>query len=1082
MSDTDFFTGIPKPRIIMKKRQLLFLLACFMACVAKAAPVDQKQAQQLAQDFFAKKGISYAAPKLVFKAPGKQQTVQTVSYYVFNATGRNGFVLVSGDDRTVPILGYSDHGSLDTDNLPPNVKAWLEGYHRQIDALGEETAVGAPQQKAPATNRRAAEATKKPIAPLLTTTWNQNSPYNDLCPRYGFPNSDDTKACVTGCVATALAQVMYYYKWPAKTYELIPGYTNPRTVNGFTMNVEEVAADTPIDWANMCDNYQNVSDVAKRKAVAELMLYCGTSVEMAYGPSSSASCSDIPYALKTYFGYQGKMKYINRKFYLIDEWDQLIFNELLNSRPVIYDGQSTGGGHAFVVDGYDGDGLYHVNWGWGGMSDGYFVLSVMNPNNNSGIGASSSSDGYSMDQGAVIGIQVEMSGETLSYALTSSIIGLSDNTISAMFENSTGFTHVVKGGIGIVGSDGKVILLKSWGDWNGELENGEYYPQIDISLNKNEFSAAGLEYGTYKVVPVSLVDSDTEWQPCHISPTEYVEAVYDENGVTLTLHTAEVNLEVTSFDFPGSRIAGMEQPVNMIVKNNGDEYSGLLHFFVNDQLVGNTGVAIAAGKNGNVSFRFTPSSSGLHTIAVALDEDGANMIGTAEVEITAGSAEQSLEVVSFTAANADPEDNKTIYGTTLKGTAVIKNTASSAYAGGVLVYLLENTDATHFSSVQQNTYSVEIPAGGSQEITVQFEQLNTDKYYWVSFRYTDGNKTKLTNADFYAYDMEPGLVTWNSQGEQKAIAASSSLTVPAEAIAVDLTGTGVSTVVPNDNPNTLYYLGDTDAVPSGLEGKNIVQGSTAASIVLTDEQEFFVPKTFTATEATYTQTPTLVTSGTGGWTTLVLPFAVSSVTNATDNKPIDWFHSRTDTDKDFWVKRFAELEGSTVLFDFADVLEANVPYIVAYPGNKWGEEFNLGGKQIVYEGENVRFAANARMLASSSLYNFVGATTKTEIVGGYALNDAGTNFGLNATVETKPFRAYFVAKTQTASMPKRLNIGSYKGQPTEILMPFAAEDEQVAIYSLNGQMVRMAKKQNGCISLEGLPKGVYVVKGKKVVW
>lgn len=1069
----------------MKTRQLLFLLACFMACVAKAAPVDQKQAQQLAQDFFAKKGISYAAPKLVFKAPGKQQTVQTVSYYVFNATGRNGFVLVSGDDRTVPILGYSDHGSLDTDNLPPNVKAWLEGYQRQIDALGEEIAVGAPQQKAPATNRLAAEATKKPIAPLLTTTWNQNSPYNDLCPRYGFPNSDDTEACVTGCVATALAQVMYYYKWPAKTYELIPGYTNPRTVNGFTMNVEDVAADTPIDWANICDNYQNVSDATKRKAVAELMLYCGTSVEMAYGPSSSASCSDIPYALKTYFGYQGKMKYINRKFYLIDEWDQLIFNELLNSRPVIYDGQSTGGGHAFVVDGYDGDGLYHVNWGWGGMSDGYFVLSVMNPNNNSGIGASSSSDGYSMDQGAVIGIQVEeaeQQDDEKPQVLSACDLTLNEQTITATFTNGTGETQFPLCGMGIVDDEGNVILVHEWDYTYSEIPPGQSFENEEFTISASDFEDANLDYGTYHLVPLSNFESDGVWRACIIRSTDYVEAVYDENGVTLTLHTAEVNLEVTSFDFPGSRIAGMEQPVNMIVKNNGDEYNGLLHFFVNDQLVGNTGVAIAAGKNGNVSFRFTPSSSGLHTIAVALDEDGANMIGTAEVEITAGSAEQSLEVVSFTAANADPAGNKTIYGTTLKGTAVIKNTASSAYAGGVLVYLLENTDATHYSSVQQNTYSVEIPAGGSQEITVQFEQLNTDKYYWVSFRYSDKNKTKLTNADFYAYNMEPGLVTWNSQGEQKAIAASSSLTVPAEAIAVDLTGTGVSTVVPNDNPNTLYYLGDTDAVPSGLEGKNIVQGSTAASIVLTDEQEFFVPKTFTATEATYTQTPTLVTSGTGGWTTLVLPFAVSSVTNATDNKPIDWFHSRTDTDKDFWVKRFAELEGSTVLFDFADVLEANVPYIVAYPGNKWGEEFNLGGKQIVYEGENVRFAANARMLASSSLYNFVGATTKTEIVGGYALNDAGTNFGLNATVETKPFRAYFVAKTQTASMPKRLNIGSYKGQPTEILMPFAAEDEQVAIYSLNGQMVRMAKKQNGCISLEGLPKGVYVVKGKKVVW
>lgn len=1070
----------------MKKTMTLALLAFCLTAIGHAAPISKQQALNSAKVFLQQKGknVAISNMRMAFRAPLKKGA-EEAAYYVFNAEGGNGFVVVSGDDRTVSILGYADKGSFDADNLPLNMKAWLEGYEeqiRQLDKMGA-TVISASPAKAP---RKVIEASKKPIPPLLTCTWNQDDPYNQNCPQFVTGTQ-----CVTGCVATAMAQVMYYHRANSVStiQTTIEGYQCSTSWGGTKIDVATIPAGTKLDWNNMLDNYTGNESDAQKNAVAVLLAACGASVHMEYGVvqygGSSASNSFIPNALKTYFGYQAEMKYCNRDQYCIADWEQLIFDELVNNRPVIYDGQSTGGGHAFVVDGYDGDGLFHVNWGWGGDSNGYFVLSVMNPHNTSGIGASSTSDGYSMSQGAVIGVQPQESGsvEEEIQTLTASDMSVSGNTITATFSNRTTSAHKALCGFGVVDDSGNVVLVKRWVYSASNISINSYFGGVSFIIQASDFSAAGLDYGNYQLVPICLLDDETTWKLCDMSAPEYVEAEYADDGtLTLTLHAATIDLEAVNFHFPGAHLAGATETVNIKLQNNGDEYNGTVYFFANGTQEGKTGVALRAGKSTTLTFSFVPSSAGTYNVSVSLNSDGSNPIGSSSIEIGEGSTEQNLTVSSFVVENAHPSNNKIVYGTTLKGTAVIQNNASSVYAGDIYIVLLAN-DAEYgsFAYEQGSTISAVIPAGGSSNVELSFSGLSFDKYYYVSFRYGSNHQAELGNSDFYSYNMEPGLVIWNDEGVMTAIAAEASVTIPETAVAIDLSGAGVTSVTINSNPNTLYYFGALDVEPTGLGASNVVKGTVAETITLTDGKDFYVPKTFTASEISFTMTPDITTNGKGGWMTLALPFTVSKVTRGDTQEEIDWFRSKSDADKHFWMKSFTEVDGTTALFGYADHHEANIPYIVAFPGDKWGEEYNLSDKEIIFSGENTRLVAEVGIVSGTSVWSFVGSSVQKELSGVYCLNEAGNSFGRSAAVTIKPFRAYFVSKTQNSALPPSLSIGSTNGTTTELLIPVAAESEVVDIYDLHGMKVRSTSVRNGSINLNGLPKGVYIIKGNKIV-
>ena len=388
-------------RNILARAAMTLFLVLFGTSGLWAEDVTAEQAREEAMNFLTQRTTS---PNGLRRAPGvkPQLTLQgkVSGLYVFNVNANDGYVIISSDDRTTPVLGFSDTGSFDPDRMPDNMRAWLQGYADEIAWLQQHGSTASSPKKA---RKKVGSHSTDYIAPLLSTTWNQGEPYNNLCPEYEDPQNGTLK-CATGCVATAMAQVMKYFEWPTDPTQPIPGYTSPRCNH----NLPELPA-TTFDWVNMKDDYSGGYTEAEANAVATLMQYCGWSLNMNYGPSSSSNTYNVETALKTYFGYSSTAKTVIRSAYTYANWTDLIYHELANARPIVYGGQSAGGGHEFVCDGYkfdseSGTDFFHINWGWGSLSDGFFTLSALDPDQQ-GIGGSSSTDGYHYGQDAVIGIQ-----------------------------------------------------------------------------------------------------------------------------------------------------------------------------------------------------------------------------------------------------------------------------------------------------------------------------------------------------------------------------------------------------------------------------------------------------------------------------------------------------------------------------------------------------------------------------------------------------------------------------------------------------------------------------------------------------
>lgn len=439
----------------MKKIILLFGLLTVFTLQIFAKQIDENSAQQVGQNFMQTQTTSQTIKsgttlQLVYTANSSAKspnaTIQATNYfYVFNRS-TTGFVLVSGDDVVNPILGYSDEGTFDPNNLPPNIAKWLEGYKDQIRFAIQEKIEATEEIKNDwecLLNNRLNKASIKmgSVSPLIQTKWSQSPFVNDLCPYDVSAGSQNGYHCVTGCPATAMAQIMKFWNYPT-TGTGFHSY-NHEAYGTLSANF----ASTTYDWAIMPDYV-----TATNNSVATLMYDCGVAVEMGYGPLSSGSyviisksptpqqCSE--YAYKTYFGYdatsiQGK----ERVNYSDANWILLLKSELDAGRPIQYAGFGGGSGHTFVCDGYDNSDKFHMNWGWGGYADGYFLISSLNP----GSGGTGSGTGtYNQGQQAVIGIKPPSGSGNQTYNLdiTSDVSASSSNiNYGAAFSISCNITN-----------------------------------------------------------------------------------------------------------------------------------------------------------------------------------------------------------------------------------------------------------------------------------------------------------------------------------------------------------------------------------------------------------------------------------------------------------------------------------------------------------------------------------------------------------------------------------------------------------------------------------------------------------------
>jgi hypothetical protein len=384
---------------------LTVLLLCLMAAMsATANPITREQAMQKASAFLKTMPGNGTLAPVTNRRLAPSAVRPNAPYYVFDRGQDEGFVIVSGDDATVvDVLGYTDKGSFDYQVLPPNMKEWLDGYAAEIEDIqsrerqsGHSVASVAP--KAPKTHPK--------VEQLMTSTWSQGYPYNLTCPEYFTLGRS-----VTGCVATAMAQILYYNreKSVTETQAAMPAYDTRTSHPTYgQLHVEGIPAGSPIDWDNMKDSYSGSTTDLQKLAVADLMHYCGVAVNMDYTNSSSGAYVSSAYeAFVKYFGYGSSTRYV---YYASsnDEWDEIVYAELAERRPVYLAGQNSDGGHAFVTDGYDGNLHYHINWGWGGTCDGYFYLTNLDPGNAQGIGGTSGS--YNEGREIIIGLEPENYG------------------------------------------------------------------------------------------------------------------------------------------------------------------------------------------------------------------------------------------------------------------------------------------------------------------------------------------------------------------------------------------------------------------------------------------------------------------------------------------------------------------------------------------------------------------------------------------------------------------------------------------------------------------------------------------------
>ena len=357
---------------------LLLATMCLLpGNLAMANPITVDDARQNALEFFSSGKARRVKGNLNLSLAYSMKSTITTNVdddavlYAFNINDGNGFVIVSGDDVATPILGYSDKGSFDINNVPCNMKAWLNSYAEEI-TLAKVNATSSTKSVSSASRKA-----KSTVDVLVDSRWGQRDPYNDQC-------VFDGDYCATGCVATAMAQVMCY--WGTKgahgeTYpcgsKSIPSYNT--ITNHYT--VGELDQIDSFDWSNMTNGYP--STTASKEAVAQLMRYCGQSVKMDYTPDagSGANMSDVTSALSDYFGFYSNlsleyMSYVDSVNQEALDWNDMIYNQLVDEKPILMGCCS----HAFICDGYDAStGKFHFNWGWNGNWDGWYEMHAWTP-------------------------------------------------------------------------------------------------------------------------------------------------------------------------------------------------------------------------------------------------------------------------------------------------------------------------------------------------------------------------------------------------------------------------------------------------------------------------------------------------------------------------------------------------------------------------------------------------------------------------------------------------------------------------------------------------------------------------------
>lgn len=516
----------------MKRTTTILIAICVSALFANGKQISQNAALSAARKY-SRTGQVAPAKNL------RSDKTNNAPYYAFNL--EQGYVIVSGDDEMTELVGYAENGFFDAENVPPQMQLWLDGYAEYVAAV--------QSGKAKARKILLSDSPSVVVEPLVTTKWNQDAPFNNFAPEYTDDNNN-TQRCATGCAATAMAQIMKFHNWPEQG---VGHYSYEHQSFG---TISSNFSEHVYDWTNMIDRYNNGEySNMQADAVALLMKDCGVSLSMNYGPVSGASIYSYYPAFKNYFRYSSRT--VNRSGCETAEFTKIITDELQEGRPLIYCGTGEDGGHAFVVDGYDTNYFLHVNWGWGGYSDGYFDMNYMDP---TGLGIGGGSGAFKWNQGIVLarplkdGVEPYEFIQQLCFVLFNDVQGgifceqempankgddvtiLLRNTANLSGESFFGSLNV-----GVFDDSGALVTMgneERIENNNGELlefQSGSLY-SVDLPMTLN---TAGIADGNYIVRAMSKANGDV-WRK--FASTDCLNMTVADGKVYLSAPTPNISM------------------------------------------------------------------------------------------------------------------------------------------------------------------------------------------------------------------------------------------------------------------------------------------------------------------------------------------------------------------------------------------------------------------------------------------------------------------------------------------------------------------------------------------------------------
>lgn len=742
------------------KKLIYVLLASCLPLLATAVPITREQASVIAARHFGASTSSAlrsaVAPQLAYTA---YDADSVPALYVYNQGSGQGFVVVSGDDASAnSVVGYTDSGTFDATSIPDGLQFWLAGCKQGIAQL-RATTTSATTTSTTA-SLRSTSASYTAVSPLLKTQWNQLEPYNYLTPILSLSDGSKVHA-PTGCVATAIAQIMYYYRYPAAPTEAVPDYS------GLEMSAKATAAlSDSLRWNDMRTTYSgNESDnSASAYAVSALMVQIGMSVNMDYDTSGSGAYNTgIRDAIISYFGYDSLMQRVSRADYQLAQWLQMLHGQLEQARPVLYVGSSSGGGHAFVLDGCDSNGLFHINWGWGGQCDGYFDVTLCQTGTTTGTGASTTDDGYGLNQAAFLNfipndkidnsapstfdIRFSNGGYNNSIAARRSETGaFSSITFHySIFNEEEGLAGVFDGylGFGYFSGDSLVVLYQQTTDTlilGQDTCKWSFKPKLYLPA------------GTYDLVPLYRLYGETQWQVVPEASHYVIRAV--ATATKLTLSMLDYKLD-GSFTISGSQLTKYRETVDVTVNNTGSmEYYNRFYLMVNTSrempsgYTALTGTTVAAGGSKQFSMNFIPDVAGLYYLWL-LDASG-NTLYYDSVDI----ADRGDVDVQMIALSANSGSKKKVVGGYYYGvvetheaviTMVIQN-RGDYYEGNLVLYYCNA--ASQYATTYKDQY-IKMDAGQTDTFTFVLDNL-ADTTLYNAFLPSDGDITGLTELNYYS--------------------------------------------------------------------------------------------------------------------------------------------------------------------------------------------------------------------------------------------------------------------------------------------------------------------------------------------